>query len=157
MVQQIEQRHLDFVKKAKEAFENDLSLYTFRNGTNDDNDTLIALRYGIDRDCVLVYELGECVANFVQQTRPVPNPRSEVMKFAFEMEKQLSANEHKGGWKRDNHQDLTGFLLLNLEKLRHELIKIPPNRDKQEITKRCANIANFAMMVTDNEGNNNES
>lgn len=66
MAQHITSRHLDFVNEAKEAFESNAKLHTYR----DEEETLIALRYGEDRDCVLVYELGECVGNFVQQISP---------------------------------------------------------------------------------------
>lgn len=72
MVQQIEQCHLDFLEQAKEAFEVRPDFCTFRNGTHDGNDTLIALRYGADRDCILIYELGDCIGNFVQQMKPAP-------------------------------------------------------------------------------------
>lgn len=63
MIQHIKKMHLDFVQEAKEAFETNEKLETYRN----EDDSLIALRMGKDRDCVLVYELGECIANFVQQ------------------------------------------------------------------------------------------
>lgn len=152
MVQVIQQRHLDFVHEAKEAFKNDPAMYTYRDGTHEGNDTLIALRYGMDRDCILIYELDECIANFVHQLEPAPIPRKEVMKFAHYMEKQLKANDHKGGWQREHHRDLISSLICNLESLRKNLFGIPEARRKHEITRRCANIASYAMMIADNEG-----
>jgi hypothetical protein len=146
MVQQITNSHLDFVQEAKEAFQSDPGLYTWRN----ENETLIALRYGMDRDCVLVYELGECIANFVQQTTPAPDPRKEVILFSHDMEAQLKVNEHKGGWSNSSDSFLYRQLERNLAVLDHELAK--DDRDKHEITIRCANIANYAMMIADNEG-----
>lgn len=150
MVQQIEKRHLEFVEEAKKAFEKDSGMYTFRDGTHEGNDTLVALRYGMDRDCILVYELGECIANFVQQTKPCPSPRTSVINFASDMEAQLKVNEHKGGWGNSTEAYLIACLEGNLNALDNELSK--DSRDKYEITIRCANIANFAMMIADNEG-----
>lgn len=66
MSQHITKYHLGFVDEAKEAFETNPKLHTYRN----DEETLIALRTGSDKDCILVYELGECIGNFVQQVFP---------------------------------------------------------------------------------------
>ncbi|GGJ51247.1 hypothetical protein [Virgibacillus salexigens] len=63
MIQHINSFHLSFVNEAKEVFESDIKIKTYRN----DDDSLIALRYGAEEDCILVYELGECIANFTQQ------------------------------------------------------------------------------------------
>lgn len=152
MVQQIEQKHLDFLEDARSYFQSDTGAYTYRNGMTESTDTLIALRYGLDRDCILIYELGECVANFVQQMDPAPVPRESVIKFSHDMEKQMEVNDHKGCWGKEHHQDLSSLLGNNLEKLRKELFKTPHARDNHEITIRCANIANYAMMIADNEG-----
>lgn len=57
---QIYREHLDFMEEARQAFEIDERLETYRN----DSDTLIALRYGIDRDCIRIYKLGEEVGFF---------------------------------------------------------------------------------------------
>ena len=83
--------------------------------------------------------------------------RSEVLKFAKEMEKQLRANEHKGHWRNCAY----GFLLKELDKNLDNLKYLNENRGGNlvEIRKnmrtaviRCANIANFAMMFADNCG-----
>jgi hypothetical protein len=63
---QITKDHLAFVQEAKEVFENNSIIETYRNV----DCSLIALRYGSDRDCILVYELGDEIANFVQQLEP---------------------------------------------------------------------------------------
>lgn len=60
---QISNRHLEFVQQAKMFFERSEEHYTFR----DEDEGLIALREGLGRDCIEVFELGERVANFVQQ------------------------------------------------------------------------------------------
>lgn len=65
---QIKQWHLDFLEESKRAFEKDDRLETHRN----EDDTLIALRYGIDRDCIKVFELGEDIAFFANVMRKAP-------------------------------------------------------------------------------------
>jgi hypothetical protein len=147
MANQITKQHLSFVQEAKEAFEARPLYETYWN--KDDFD-LIALRIGGDRDCIMVYELGEEIANFVQQMDPKPMPRKVVREFAFDMESQLEANEHKKGWHKEYHQFLSNELNKNLTALCLELRKV--DKDKHEITIRCANIANYAMMIADNEG-----
>ena len=144
---QINKTHLAFVQEAKEAFEKHPQLETY---FSKDEYDLIALRYGEDRDCIMVFELGESIANFVQQTRPLPGPRKELRMFSLDMERQLAVNEHKGGWLFETSEFLTDQLLYNAGRLLIELAK--QEKDKHEITIRCANIANFAMMVADNEG-----
>ncbi|TKH43430.1 hypothetical protein C1I60_14130 [Paenibacillus terrae] len=61
-MKQITQEHLTFLKEAAEAFEGNDRLETYTNKEED----LIALRYGVDRDCIKVIELGDKVAFFVQ-------------------------------------------------------------------------------------------
>lgn len=68
---QINNEHLKFLEEAKQAFINDPILETYRN----EDDEYIALRVGLGRDCLLVFELGEEVANFVQQ---IPMVRLEI-------------------------------------------------------------------------------
>jgi hypothetical protein len=144
---QITKHHLAFVQEAKEAFEARPLLETYWN--KDDFD-LIALRMGMDRDCVNVYELGDEVANFVQQMEPNPKPRKPVMEFAHDMEAQLQANDHKGCWDEEDQHYLSAEIARNAIHLSNELKKI--DKDKHAITIRCANIANYAMMIADNEG-----
>lgn len=143
----ITKHHLKFVQEAKEAFENNNLLETYWN--KDDFD-FIALRFGMDRDCVLVYELGDEIANFVQQMDPKPKPRKAVRQFSYDMEEQLLINDHKRGWEKEHHEYLNRELERNHLSLINSLLL--ENQDKQEITKRCANIANFAMMIADNYG-----
>lgn len=59
---QITQRHLAFMEEAKTDFEENVRQESYR----DENAGLIALRYGPDRDCIMVFELGEEVAFFAQ-------------------------------------------------------------------------------------------
>ncbi|KJD42463.1 hypothetical protein [Paenibacillus terrae] len=61
-MKQITPRHLTFLKEAAEAFEGNDRWETYTNKEED----LIALRYGVDRDCIKVIELGDKVAFFVQ-------------------------------------------------------------------------------------------
>lgn len=144
---QITKNHLAFVEHAARAFEENPLYETFHHPAYVG---LIALRMGEDRDCVNVYEICDEIANFVQQMEPCPMPRKQVREFGFDMEKQLEANDHKGGWGREHHQFLLQRIGYNLKKLSEEFAK--EDRDKHEITIRCANIANYAMMIADNEG-----
>lgn len=65
---QITNEHLNFLREAISEFERFPFRETFRN----EDETLIALRMGEDRDCVMIYKLDGYVANFVQQISPVP-------------------------------------------------------------------------------------
>lgn len=67
-MKQISNEHLKFLEEAKQIFIDEPFRETHRN----DDETLIALRYGEDRDCVWIYELGESVAFFAQQIEPMP-------------------------------------------------------------------------------------
>lgn len=83
---QITNQHLDFMNEAREAFTANEQLETYRN---EENFELIALRYGFDRDCIRVFELGQEVALFVQQTPPTPRPQKDILNFAHGMENVL--------------------------------------------------------------------
>ncbi|HLR58873.1 MAG TPA: hypothetical protein VK094_00145 [Pseudogracilibacillus sp.] len=63
----ISKHHLEFLEESKREFEYEPLFETWRN----DDETLIALRTGADRDCIEVYELGDRVANFTQQIKPI--------------------------------------------------------------------------------------
>jgi hypothetical protein len=143
---QITPQHLNFVLEANKAFREDNNLESYRN----DDGTFFALRQGADRDCVEVYEVQDCIANFVQQIDPKPKPRLPVMQFAYEMETQLKINDHKNGWGSEHYEYLNRQLTKNFLKLCRLLEST--DRDKEEITRRCANMANFAMMIADNYG-----
>ncbi|MEK4712277.1 hypothetical protein [Sporosarcina sp. FSL K6-5500] len=64
----IYQQDLDFLEEAKRAFSENHRLETYRNM----EDTHIALRYGMDRDCISIYKLGEQVmfANNIMDAAP---------------------------------------------------------------------------------------
>lgn len=68
--------HLNFLEEAKQAFIDNPLQETYRNADED----LIALRYGMDRDCVLIYELGDKVAFFAQQIEPVQLNQTVIKK-----------------------------------------------------------------------------
>ncbi len=63
--------HLEFLEEAKAAFNENSRLETYRN----ENDSMIALRYGPKRDCIWIYELGSEVAFF----HNVANPTTELV------------------------------------------------------------------------------
>jgi hypothetical protein len=89
--------------------------------------------------------------------------RPEVAQFAEEMEKQLRANEDKGGWKSCDRRFLLEELCKNYYRLEEMLIwfegpgntkrnTLVSDENMPEILRRCANIANFVMMIADNHG-----
>lgn len=140
-MKQIHPHHLTFLDEAAKAFVKNPRWETYLNTEGN----LIALRFGMDRDCIKVYELGEPVGFFVQQmdTR-IPALRKEVARFAYEMEEQLRANDHKSGWENCTLEFLRDRLSRNLGLLwkcsSHE-----------EFQRRCANIANYSMMLAEQD------
>lgn len=66
---QITREHLNFMEEAKTAFEENYRLETYRN----ENDTLIALRYGMDRDCIQIYKLDGEVGFFANIMNKAPH------------------------------------------------------------------------------------
>lgn len=68
MTANIYQQDLDFLAEAKRSFEKHPRYETHRN----DENTHIALRYGEDRDCIMIYKLGEKVmfANNIMDAAP---------------------------------------------------------------------------------------
>lgn len=138
---QIYPKHLEFVAEAARAFEEHLAWETYMNKEGD----LIALRFGTDRDCIQVYELGEPIGFFAQQVDVrVRAPRKQVSRFAMEMEEQLFANDHKAGWENSTPQYLRNQLDKNFRRLFG-------CKSHSEFRRRCANIANYAMMLSDND------
>lgn len=72
-------------------------------------------------------------------------PRDVVRAFAIEMERQLQANDHKGGWGDEDRHWL-------LERLREEVAELTAaikERTPSAIVQEAADVANFAMMIAD--------
>lgn len=156
-MRQITPEHLTFMDEARGAFKENPLLTTYRNIDGD----LIALRYGADRDCINIFELGDQIAFFAQALPALNdedfynsvgmslgfisvNVREKLVDFAELMEEQLKRNEYKGGWE----QCTTQFLRNELEKNFRLLMRCSSH---EEYRRRCANIANFAMMLSDND------
>ena len=78
----------------------------------------------------------------------------EVQKFAEEMEKQLRANEHKGGWEDCTICHLIVELRRNSYELERAALRVDAGLTSSipSVVRRAANVANFAMMVADNWG-----
>ncbi|TDL50924.1 hypothetical protein E2R60_20465 [Paenibacillus dendritiformis] len=134
-------KHLAFVADAAKAFNDNPRQETFR----DKEEEMIALRYGLDRDCVMVYELGECVGNFVQQiSKPQPHPRNAVTAFSLLMEQRLKENDNKGGWEFCAYEYLVYRLKRKIERLSY-------CRSQSEFQNVCADIGNYAMILYDND------
>jgi hypothetical protein len=143
---QITKEHLAFMNSSKEVFAANPQRETHIN----EKGTLIALRMGMDRDCINIYELGEEVANFVQMIAPQPYPTKPVRDFSFLMQGVLDRNDHTGGWPNDHWVFLQKEMENQIWRLNDELKK--RHHNKEFIAMSCANIANFAMMIAENEG-----
>ena len=78
--------------------------------------------------------------------------RLEVQKFAEEMEKQLKVNEHKGHWGDCDEGFLYAEMLNNAHILGNAMSAGFKGNRNEVVKRRCANIANFAMMIADNWG-----
>lgn len=76
MTVHIYQEDLDFLEEAKRSFEKNPRYETHRNIKN----THIALRYGEDRDCIMIYKLGEKVmfANDIMDKAPELVVKEEI-------------------------------------------------------------------------------
>lgn len=73
--------------------------------------------------------------------------RPEVAWFAEQMELQLRANDHKGGWQ--GHE--SGELFDRLHEETDELAEcLGDNEYTEDTVKEAADVANFAMMLADN-------
>ena len=104
------------------------------------------LKYPKCHDCALV-DCGERANHYpVCFIKISDAPRPAVKEFAILMEKQLRANDHKGGWCKCSYGSLMDELYPNYRKLSEAI----DSGDLEGIIKRAANVANFAMMISDN-------
>lgn len=71
--------------------------------------------------------------------------RESVIKFAQSMEKELKANDYKGGWKGCDMR----YLQSRLTQERKELTNAIKDGNKEQIVSECADVANFAMMISE--------
>jgi NTP pyrophosphatase (non-canonical NTP hydrolase) len=86
--------------------------------------------------------------------------RPEVARFAQDMEQQLRANDHKPGWQRDEWQALLKRLREETSELKDAIyaarttdVEAPAApRLRASVRKEAADVANFAMMLAENEG-----
>jgi len=96
---------------------------------------------------VILRTVDQALSNHKEEKMVLP--RAEVRWFAEQMELTLRANEHKGGWQNCNHDYLMSRLHEEVEEI-HELEGVE-DIDPQAIVRECADVANFAMMIADNE------
>jgi NTP pyrophosphatase (non-canonical NTP hydrolase) len=79
--------------------------------------------------------------------------RPELAWFAEEMEKQLKANDHKGGWQDCDICWLFRRMIEEAEELKREISNSKKYRTfpvyKERIVKEAADVANYAMMIAD--------
>lgn len=89
-----------------------------------------------------------------QEAHKKQKPRPIVREFGEEMERQLLENEYKGGWDLCPDRFLMSDLLRNVAILQGllNLNATTTMVDRKDIIRRAANIANFAMMIAENEG-----
>jgi hypothetical protein len=81
-----------------------------------------------------------------------PTLRPEVLAFAYAMEAQLRANDHKGGWKDCRISYLFERLEEEAKELRSTMFGNEKDRLHSKILPEAAGVANFAMMLADVTG-----
>jgi hypothetical protein len=74
---ELTKEHLDFYQECKEVFER---LYKRETHINEEG-TLIGLRYGADRDCIRIYDLGPERAFFHNVLEKCPTMTIRVEEF----------------------------------------------------------------------------
>ena|SRR3990167_5075006 len=78
--------------------------------------------------------------------------RVEILKFAVNMERKLRENDHKGGWKECDFEYLRARLQDEVQEMEEMFVKyskvMRPNM-KNKLKRECADVANFAMMISD--------
>ena len=99
---QITKEALDFVMEAKERFTKDTELTTYRN----EEASFIALRSGFRDDCMMVYELGNAVGNFVQQ---LPQQHKVLVDYdeiyKFEQTKERLVKRYEAGYASSDYNE----------------------------------------------------
>ena len=77
----------------------------------------------------------------------------KVLKFAAVMEEKLIANDHKGGWGECSLDWLLNRLRQETGELAREVEVLKATLDPkavERVLREAADVANFAMMVSDN-------
>lgn len=74
--------------------------------------------------------------------------------FAVYMERTLTRNDYKGGWRHCQARYLFRRLREEIDEMEaawNRMIKMKKqNRDATDVIDECADVANFAMMIADN-------
>ena len=68
--------------------------------------------------------------------------RAEVQLFAAAMERELRANDYKGGW---THMTMRRLMT----RLRQEVEELENADGTESVMREAADVANFAMMIAD--------
>ena len=76
---------------------------------------------------------------------PISYLRPEVLAFAIAMERELRANDYKGGWKECD----SASLLQHLDEEVYELTEEAMKSTSENVLSEAADVANLAMMVAD--------
>lgn len=72
--------------------------------------------------------------------------REELRTFVQLQEKVLQDNDHKFGWKDVPNSQLLSLLKLEIKELEEALL----DGCNEDISWECADVANYAMMIADN-------
>ncbi len=78
--------------------------------------------------------------------------RPEVAAFAQLMERNLRADDHKGGWDDMSNVELLSSIKDEYDELDRAARVVGIQDRKAKITHEAADVANFAMMIADNCG-----
>lgn len=84
-----------------------------------------------------------------EEADSLPIPRPVVMAFARAMETRLRQNDHKGGWEKVMDSWLFGRLLYKVGMLARCVLN--SEGDTASTLQYAADMANYAMMIADNE------
>ena len=95
------------------------------------------------------------------EKRAEGHDKRSVTQFGFDMLRKLRKNSHKAHWNTVTHWYLFGRLneeVSELSKALNKRYSIQPTADRKELSQaiidECADVANFAMMIADNERKN---
>ena len=91
---------------------------------------------------------GRGVRGLMKHCHTKENIRPSVMQFAMAMERKLRKNDFKGGWEHMSNFDLHTLLVKEME----ELYIAMPGTNRKHTRDEAVDVANFAMMIFDNEG-----
>ena len=118
--------HLEFMEEAKKAFESNPRFETYRNTEGN----LIALRHGLDRNCIGIHEIGKEIGFFAEVmdrapelvvSSPATREVKNVFKFDVRAEMLARPNEWVGAFKRSDDE----WMAIGFDSNHFEVATIP--------------------------------